>query len=213
MSSTETPPFIAPPAPARAAGAETAIPVASKARLVDPLLRLDRADEHFADLQAEISAYLGARPYRLVARGEGSREYVFRAFIDREPPDRLKVLVGDVCHSLRTALNQLAYVLATSKGGGEPPTPLEFPIFKRAADYSAMDPKSPTRPARRSGLYKVRGIEPAAQAVIESLQPYHASADPEQHELWLIHELDRRRQASERARHWHHPPRGQHGDQ
>lgn len=189
MSPTPTPPFIAPPAPARAAGAATAIPAAAKARLVDPLLRLDRADEHFADLQAEIGAYLGARPYRLVARREASGEYVFRAFIDREPPDRLKVLVGDVCHSLRTALNQLAYVLATPKGAGEPPTPLEFPIFKDAADYSAMDPKSPTRPARRGGLYKVRGIEPAAQAVIESLQPYHAS-DPEQHELWLIHELD-----------------------
>jgi hypothetical protein len=153
------------------------------------LLRLDRADEHFAELESEIATYLGGKPYRVVAQREASGQQVYRAFIDRDPPERLKVLIGDVCQSLRTALNQLAHVLATPTGGGDPPSGTEFPIFNAVGGYKAVDPKNPNRPARGSGRFKVRGINPKAQAVIESLQPYHRANDPEEHELWIIHDL------------------------
>ncbi len=157
--------------------------------LADPKLRLDRADEHFGDLDREITAYLRGKPYSVVSQREADGDFVVRAYILKEPPDRIKVLIGDVCHSLRTALDQLAHVLASPAGGGDPPAGTEFAIFADSVDYMALDKKT-GKPRRGSGLYKVRGIPPAAQAVIESLQPYHRVHDPKGHDLWMVHELD-----------------------
>jgi hypothetical protein len=46
-------------------------------------------------------------------------------------------------------------------------------------------------PNRGSGLSKIQGIDPTAQTIIESLQPYHRGASYRDDPLWRLHELAR----------------------
>jgi hypothetical protein len=46
-------------------------------------------------------------------------------------------------------------------------------------------------PTYGSGLFKIRGMDLAAQAIIEGLQPYHRGSSFREHPLWILHELDR----------------------
>jgi hypothetical protein len=198
-----TPPVVSSPevlTPARVAASPVAAPTPvapvatvlkrheSSHPLADPRLRLDRADEQLRDLDREIRAYLGGKPYRVVGQRDPDGSQVIRAYVDRDPPERFKVLIGEACHSLRVVLDQLANVLATPPTG-DAPAGTEFPIFDNELLFKTMDKKKGI-PARTSGLYDIRGMDPKAQAVIEGLQPYHRRHDPDGHELWLLHRLD-----------------------
>ncbi len=89
-------------------------------------------------------------------------------------------------HNLRASLDHVAWQLAT-KQSGTPSTGTEFPIFRDSREYHARDRRR--RPTPWSGLYKVRGMAPAAQTLIESLQPYH-TPKPDLTGLWVVHTLD-----------------------
>jgi hypothetical protein len=75
----------------------------------------------------------------------------------------------------------------------------EFPIFGDedskgttgvgSARFNRLDKAS--SPVRGSGIYKIRGMDPLAQAEIEKLQPYHRGNGYKAHPLWLLHDLDR----------------------
>ncbi len=124
------------------------------------------------------------------------------ATAENPPTDPLSLLIGDVVHNLRSALDSLAFALATAFT-----TPLpekfartsEFPIFGdedgqgRAgtgrAQFNRRDGQG--RPARGSGLAKIQGWHPSAQAAVEQLQPYQRGLDFRADPLWVVHELDR----------------------
>jgi hypothetical protein len=86
------------------------------------------------------------------------------------------MLIGDVLHNLRSALDHLAWSLAGTKAN----TGTEFPIFIDPVNFHG------------SGLDKMHDIPPGAQAIIESLQPYnrrHGLAERIE-PLWLLQRLD-----------------------
>jgi hypothetical protein len=153
-------------------------------------LRLDRADEHLAELDGVITSYLGSTPYNIRQEYDTTAsQFIFRAEVIQDAPARVGILIGDTCHCMRTALDQLIYRLATPRAGGEPPSLTEFPIIDDQLRYSATDRHG--NPVRGSGLYKLRGItDPSALQLIASLQPFNRTNDTEAHELRILHSLD-----------------------
>lgn len=121
---------------------------------------------------------------------------------EQPPNDTLGVLIGDVLHNLRSALDNFAYALAaayTKPMTREIVHSSEFPIFgdkdrsgntgRGAHRFHELLPNR--APTRRSGLTKISGWHPDAQTEVERLQPYHRKNAFREDPLWLLHELDR----------------------
>jgi hypothetical protein len=155
-------------------------------------LKLGRFKEHHEAFEEAMDAFRHSRPYRLVSeiKADGF-VHEWRAVDVKQPSLHVGVVIGDAIHNLRSCLDHLAWQLAmlTMLDGNQPPRSTEFPIFKDRADYFAKDADG--NPRRGSGLYKVRHISEAAQAIIEQLQPFQRPS-PEGvrvHPLWLLQEL------------------------
>jgi len=117
------------------------------------------------------------------------------------PADEVSLLVGDCLQCYRSALDHLAFELASaftipltddfSKAS-------EFPIFGDRAgsgstDFNRRRSKGSRAgdPAPGSGLAKIAGIDPNAQTIIEGLQPYMRGQSFEDNPLWWLQELNR----------------------
>jgi hypothetical protein len=140
--------------------------------------KLLRANEHLDRLERDSWEFLESEPYRFVGKRE-AHEYVIRLQVLAEPPISLAVTVGDVLFDLRSALDHLVWQLALLKQ--KPPVGTEFPIFKDEGKF--------LRTGRGGGLYKVRGLLPEHQTIIQSLQPYTRGEDAMSDPLWVLHEL------------------------
>lgn len=119
------------------------------------------------------------------------------------PVDPLSLMVGECLHNTRSALDLLAYELAVAYTKPLPDDiaeTSEFPIFGDedrsghpgvgAARFNKVFRKTGL-PTFDSGRFKIRGIRPAAQNVIERFQPYHLGTAFREHPLWRLHDLDR----------------------
>ena len=124
------------------------------------------------------------------------------ASAERPPSDPISLLIGDTLHNLRSALDNLAYSLAsayTQPLSQKIADASEFPIFgdeDRQGNtgvggslFNQRDRRG--NPARGSGLSKIEGWDPGAQTVVEGLQPYKQGKDFRTDPLWILHELDR----------------------
>jgi hypothetical protein len=166
--------------------------------LSEPLLKLDRANEHLVALRAERESFMGERPhpYGIVAQKEtNDAVYVVHLKVLRELPVRLGILVGDFVHNARAALDYLAWQLSlTTKpdlahlpGHKRPVTDVEFPLFL-------------TEPPGGIKTHKgLRFVPDEAKGEIESLQPYKRVAPPSapwirptDDWLWVLYRLANR---------------------
>jgi hypothetical protein len=139
--------------------------------------KLGRADEHLETLDKRIQGFLDTKPYRGVPDIDAEAgQSLIRAQVLREPPViEWGLLIGDVLHNLRSALDHLAWRL-----GGDPPPnegTSEFPIFW---DKTAF---------RTNGINKVVGVPDHPLAIIEDLQPYHRGNTAKNHPLWRLYLL------------------------
>lgn len=98
-------------------------------------------------------------------------QYLLREVPVVEPDIRL--MIGDIAHNLRTALDYLACELARSVGVIDPKP--YFPIFECAKVYE------------RESTGKTPGIPVEAKKFIDRIGPYGGHDDF----LWALHELDR----------------------
>jgi hypothetical protein len=165
------------------------------------LNKLDRAGEHIEHLRQLAKAWLGSDAYQLVSEADTQTgRTIVRAKISEPIPPAYALIAGDAAHSLRAALDNLAFSLAVAFTGDPLPPEIEksseFPILplsvgtKSGQDtFHRVTKKG--QPAQSSGLHKLRGIDPQAVNVIEGFQPYHRGAQFEIDPLWTIHELDR----------------------
>jgi hypothetical protein len=68
-----------------------------------------RAERHFHEVERVVATYAHHRPYLVTHRIEGkSNTHVYRLTIPRQPPARLPLIVGDLVHNLRSALDHVA---------------------------------------------------------------------------------------------------------
>lgn len=124
--------------------------------------KIERANEHLTALASELERGLGSE-YGIFAEQDPNvpDQVHFRV---RVPPDlmiRYGLIVGDVVHNLRSALDHLAWQLVVVNGR-EPTRHTAFPICRSRAEY-----------AKRSPLM-LDGMHPIATTKIERLQPYNA---------------------------------------
>ena len=164
----------------------------------DHELKFGRAFRHLQDLRVEVDGWLNGEHHSVRSETDPKDGSVtFLATAEQPPRDPFGLLIGDCLHNLRSGLDALAFSLASSYT-----TPLpdevaessEFPIFgdKDGQGSARFHRLRRTRePAPGSGLLKTRGWDPKAQAIVESLQPYHRGKKFRADLLWILHDLDR----------------------
>ncbi len=153
-------------------------------------LKLDRAYEHLVAVHDEIGAFFELQPYRTVLQkvDTDGLEYVLRGYIAHPPPEMLPLIIGDCLQNMRTALDHLVWAMAIAHSGQEPPFKTSFPIYTNRDAFH--DRKSSGKPTPGSGLKRIEVLPEAAQALIESFQPYHCRDEYDSH-LWVLNEFSR----------------------
>lgn len=146
--------------------------------------KVERADELTHALESEIDRAMGGRDYIGWKIG-GESSFQLLAHVSEQPPwERWGVIVGEVAHDLRSALDQITWALTVANRGSppEPPTGwwkrVEFPIFTDPARFQA------------SAKDDLRGVHSSVLPLFESLQPYRRSpSHPERDPLAILHNL------------------------
>lgn len=154
-------------------------------------LKLDRAQKHFDELQAEIGRYAMRRPYRAerVRQPHGQRHiwrYVIR--FTEQPDPNLALVIGDIVHNLRSALDHLAVAMSDKAHRSR----ASFPIESR--DLWEKDPKGtflvPDDEARERFKEATRGMTPEAVALVKEMQPYNSGDKAPVNALSIIGTID-----------------------
>jgi hypothetical protein len=141
-------------------------------------IKVERAKEHFSDLQARVERFQEDNPYEAIPYYEpDTGDLVYKAKIPDQPPPYWSAIVGDCVHNLRSSLDLLVCELIRAEGN-----PIEehtgFPIY-RSADAFANVLKS-----RDFG--KVKGAREDAVDLIMKAKPYKGANNP----FWSLRELD-----------------------
>jgi len=142
--------------------------------------RLVRAKEQTDGLKEEINRFVNSPGHRFpVEWNEERTEATGRVFFDPMPDThRWAVLVGEVLHDLRSALNGLVWQLVI-RNGDVPSRQTEFPIFLDKQRYET------------ESVIKLRGTSDRVKDQIARMQPF--TLEPEKAPdvaLWLLHELN-----------------------
>ncbi len=149
-------------------------------------LKLDRADHHLKILNVGLREFTEGTANRIPGQfNPESKEYVFytpEASFLRLNREWAPVM-GDVIHNLYATLDYIACALFRSNplNTRDCTTATAFPVFPSEREYIAGAKK------------KISGIVPAAQAVIESLQPFAGGAGPSvaaRHPLMQLYRLE-----------------------
>jgi hypothetical protein len=148
-----------------------------------PLAKLDRAAEHLNALDFGCRLFLQTKPYYLTAEYEPEVGcHVVRIRIRRQVPLALGVVVGELVHSLRSALDQAVWLIACRSNPVE--TLWEEKIARKIAFPFADQRK--TFEAHGVMAY----IADDAKAVLDKAQPYQgtdrAMALADVNRLWNI---------------------------
>src|SRR5438309_55151 len=108
-------------------------------RMASVRAKTERAEEHFRDLEVTVKGYLDSRPYAVVTyedKQSGDKVFVLRVREDPNMMVRLGVIVGDVLHNLRSALDHLVWQLVEANGG-TPDGSTALPISDSAQKFEA----------------------------------------------------------------------------
>jgi hypothetical protein len=165
---------------------------------------LQRAHEHLEWIGAYLKPWIeGNKHSHWLEPDDIPSQIRVMARLSEQPAEYpLSVVLGEFLHNMRSALDLLTYELAcayTKPLPDDVAESSEFPIFgdeDRQGNggvghglFSKTDRSG--SPARGSGFFKIRGMDPRAQTRIEGLQPYKRGADFRRDPLWMLHELDR----------------------
>lgn len=153
-------------------------------------MKIDRARKQIRFLESEFQRFYDAQTYVVTQEPDfetGRKRAQFR--ITSEFPEDWSIIIGEIVHDLRSALDHAVYEL-TVRECGRPLVRTEFPVFDDEAKYLATKKNGDPIPA--SGLYKIRGINAEAQAVVKTLQPFEFrknNAADQEPLIGLLHEL------------------------
>jgi hypothetical protein len=144
-------------------------------------LKLLRADTHREELKSLIEAFVDSKPYDFyVQLDQQASAWVIRVKVLEEPPLMLGIIVGDIVHNIRSALDHLAcqFVLHS---GNKPTTRTAFPLFDKK-------PKPGSKAEKRWNDITA-GMNAEALEYVDHFQPYHTAAKPEPHLLSMLNIL------------------------
>lgn len=141
--------------------------------------KLAWARKHFDRLEAEFRVFGNDNPYTSTFDYEKeSGEWVARVVVHEALPDHWSLVLGDVLHNMRSALDALVWALVVSTGV-EPikPKSIQFPIFDNPFQFQQH---------RKACIGQV---DLRAQAIIEGLQPDERPHRHGRRQLALLNDL------------------------
>lgn len=157
-------------------------------KVFDHELKLNRAREQLKELHDKSWDWFHSGKHHTVRYEPNPQAGTdILASAEQIPKDPFCLLIGECLHSMRSALDNLAYALAVSYTKPLPPAVAEkseFPIFGNVNGQGAAD-------FNKVRVRKIGGMNPLAQAEIERLQPYHRGNGYGLDPLWILHDLDR----------------------
>jgi len=152
--------------------------------------KVDRAREQTNALAADFQRFYDCKPYVVAQTLDPESRRKSAVFRATEPiPVEWSVILGEVFHDLRSALDNAIYeMICIEQGAALPQT--EFPVFEDELKY--MSSSKAGVPNLPSGLHKIRGINVDAQKIVRELQPFQArKAHPNSEPiLALVHDLN-----------------------
>lgn len=156
-----------------------------------PRQKVQRAFDQLRELHDATEAFVKEGAYGLAYEFDSqSAEIVVKAQVLREPPEvQWSVILGEIIHDLRSALDHLAFAMAVRHSGPAPeplpsPSPwrrIEFPIFLSEPEFDV------------NGHKKLWGVRPGLLTIVKELQPFKCRYGPaDTDHLWIVHELSNR---------------------
>ena len=156
-----------------------------------PIAKYYRANELFRSLKEQHDSFVDQQRYRvrIAERNPKTGRTALRVvFIKDEPiPSEWPLLIGEIAHNLRSALDHLACQLAL-KNSPENPAVFEetsFPIFLHGPKSGAASRFKWTR-----NKPSIKHISSSHIAQYKNLQPYLRKNGGRLSPLWLLHDLN-----------------------
>jgi len=132
--------------------------------------KIARADEHAQVLEREVQAFFDRDPPPLGTSfgyfDPASGWHLVYGFVREAPPLRLGVILGDLVHNVRSALDHLVWQLVLLNGE-TPSRANAFPIASTEGDWEAGVDR------------RLAGVSSNHRAIIQSVQPYKGPNGPE----------------------------------
>jgi len=141
------------------------------------LAKYNRSSELYDDLREEMDSFFNSDPGPHSSMGEFDHEaweWVERVQIHEPPPIRFGVILGDVVHNLRSALDHLVWQ-TTLLDGGTPDRGTQFPIVTKSAEAF-----------ERTADRQIPGLSAEHRELIRQVQPFLAGSDADPHPLAVL---------------------------
>ncbi|MDQ3023917.1 MAG: hypothetical protein M3R04_05985 [bacterium] len=140
--------------------------------------KIERAEKHIQELEAEINAFLAVNPYRLVPQHDPvTGDFTHHVFEVDPAPSSIAIIFGDILNNLRATLDHLIYELVTANAGN--------PGDKWRGGFPIAESEKGFVQLMSEG--QVDGIPQAAQDIIRLIQPYKGGTG---HSLWQLTKLN-----------------------
>jgi hypothetical protein len=87
-------------------------------RFESALWKIDRAQKHADDLEAEVRSFWAADPYEIEAVGPSAAPGSYRVKRIAALPESIPLIAGDTAHNIRSALDHFAWAAASPQERG-----------------------------------------------------------------------------------------------
>jgi hypothetical protein len=150
-------------------------------------LKLQRAYEQIDSLKQEMAGFLKGDPYEpslQFRRMRGAREapcvidFTIRMLVKKPCPPMWSVIIGEIVHDIRSALDHLVYQLVVHATNNPPAddSRTQFPIFDDVAKF------------QRHSLNMLKGVSNQAATLIKTFQPF-STGEGTNSPLWHVNQL------------------------
>lgn len=138
-------------------------------------LKIERADQHFRELVSLVNGFAKSHFYRMTLEGEAEIAGEKLTFeIKEELFNRVSLIVGDMVHNLRTALDHVACEVITQSGGN-------LTVFTK---FPFGETREETIAAAQ-GVMQGVGLD-VITSIVDLIQPYKGGNDA----LYTLYALD-----------------------
>jgi hypothetical protein len=138
-----------------------------------PRLKLKRAKRHLQELERTVSHYIASHRYPFMFKVDTKRQELAITACITQDGYRFAVIIADVVHNLRTALDQLAVALARMEGRG--PSDTFFPTADSREKFET------------DSIHKIKKAGPEIVRLFRRLQPYKGGR---LEAIWGLNKLD-----------------------
>jgi hypothetical protein len=160
-------------------------------------VKLRRANHHIDELDSMVRSYEASRPFRVDPRpGRVGNEIAYVLSVAILPPADLSPVVGDAVHNLRSALDSVAFHLATRRSDSltkKQQESIHFPIMETARDFDAWFDDGRRRGVfdddARAGLRCVQPFAFAEEAAALGIATVNASEDARRSVLTRVNRI------------------------